>query len=195
MKAAQLAKSYSKPLVLDPVGVGASQLRTDAAQSLIPYVNIIRGNASEILVLANEEGETKGVEASRSVSQASMAARKLAESLQKIVVVSGPVDLITDGSDEINLPYGSSLMPLVTGMGCALTAVMASFTALDLSPYKASLLSTAYFGLCGQQSEKKAKEPGSFRQLFIDSLFKPDWNLFNEFIATSREGLTHGHAK
>jgi len=176
--AANLAKQQAKPVILDPVGAGASRLRTEAAKSLLPFADIIRGNASEILTLADEVGETKGVEASRTVGQAELPAKQLANSLQKTVVVSGPVDLVTDGAQRINLPFGSSLMPLITGMGCTLTAVIAAFAGIGDNPYQDSLLATAYFGLCGQQSQQRSQEPGTFRQQFINALFKPDWALF-----------------
>ncbi|MBA2711668.1 MAG: hydroxyethylthiazole kinase [Tatlockia sp.] len=187
LSVAQLAQLYSKPLVLDPVGAGASRLRTDSAKLLVPFTTILRCNASEILALANEDNKTNGVEATHLVSQASGTAKKYAQSLQKVVAVSGSVDFITDGCEETNLPFGSPLMPLITGMGCALTGHMAAFATLKVSSYKAAILATAYFGLCGQQSSEKTKEPGSFRQFFIDSLYKPDWKLFKQFEAASQE--------
>lgn len=182
-QAAKLAISQNKPVILDPVGAGASRLRTKAAKALLPFATIIRGNASEILALADEVSETKGVEASRSVNQAATAAQTLASSMQKVVVVSGPVDLITKGMEQMNLPFGSPLMPLITGMGCTLTAVIAAFAATGLSPYQAAAHATAYFGLCGQAVHQQAQGPGHFRELFIDSLYKPDWALFNEDVA------------
>lgn len=185
LEASRLASLQSKPVILDPVGAGASRLRTGMAHSLFPFATIIRGNASEILALANEENTTKGVETSHSVSQASLAAKHLAQRLKNTVVVSGPVDLITDGSLELNLPFGSAMMPLVTGMGCALTAVMAAFASLNLNPYKASILATAYFGLCGQQSFQQTQELGTFKLNFINALFKPNWTLLNGFFQES----------
>jgi hydroxyethylthiazole kinase len=186
LKATALAKKLHKPLILDPVGAGASLFRTAAAKSLLPDMDIIRGNASEILALADEVSETRGVEASRTVMQAASSAKKLALGLKKTIVVSGPIDLITDGTKEVNLPFGSSLMPLITGMGCTHTAVIASFCGLGFSFYKAALLATAYFGLCGQQAHQKEQEPGTFRQQFINTLFKPDWALFSEFVAANQ---------
>ncbi|CEG59884.1 hydroxyethylthiazole kinase [Legionella micdadei] len=181
-RAATVARFQKKTVILDPVGAGASQLRTEAAKSFLAYADIIRGNASEILALVDEAGETKGVEASRSVNQAAAAAKTLASSLHKVIVVSGPIDLVTNSSEEMNLPFGSPLMPLVTGMGCTLTAVIAAFAATCESKYNASLLATAYFGLCGQTAYQQTQEPGSFRQVFVDRLFKPDWDLFNQFV-------------
>ncbi|WP_035918305.1 hydroxyethylthiazole kinase [Legionella fairfieldensis] len=189
IRATHLANIQKKPVVLDPVGAGASHLRTSAAKILLPGVNILRGNASEILALVDEKSNTKGVETSRSVSHAMKAAKELAFSPHKTVVVSGPVDFITDGLQTINLPFGSPLMPLVTGMGCTLTAVIAAFATTGLTNYKASLLATAYFGLCGQSAYEKVQEPGSYKQVFIDSLYKPDWRLFSKFISASEETL------
>ncbi|CDZ77995.1 Hydroxyethylthiazole kinase [Legionella massiliensis] len=179
--AASLAKQQHKTIILDPVGAGASRLRTEAAKSLLPFADIIRGNASEILALADEVGETKGVEASRTVDQAAFSAKKLAKTLRNVVVVSGPVDLVTDGTATIKLPFGSALMPLITGMGCTLTAVIAAFAGIGSNAYKDSLLATAYFGLCGQQSQQRTQEPGTFRQQFINALFKPDWAFFADY--------------
>ncbi|KTC87269.1 hydroxyethylthiazole kinase [Legionella drozanskii] len=179
-QAAEMASCQKKPVILDPVGAGASRLRTEAAKNFLPFADIIRGNASEILALVGDVSETKGVEASRSVNQAAAAAQTLASSMQKVVVVSGPIDLITDGAEKMSLPFGSPLMPLVTGMGCTLTAVIAAFAATGLNFYQAAVHGTAYFGLCGQSVHQQAQGPGHFRQLFIDNLYNPDWVLFNE---------------
>lgn len=183
--AAEIAKAKNKPLILDPVGAGASRLRTDLAQHLSAYATIIRGNASEILALADNLNTTKGVEAVNSVEQASAAAKRFARLMQAIVVVSGPVDLISDGSEEINLPFGSPLMPLVIGLGCTLGAVIAAFAALNLKPFDAAVLATAYFSLCGQQSFQQAQEPGLFKQYFINSLYRPDWVLFKDWVSVA----------
>ncbi|MBA2657799.1 MAG: hydroxyethylthiazole kinase [Tatlockia sp.] len=178
----QLAKSQNKPVILDPVGAGASRLRTEAAKALLPFVSIVRANASEILALADNRRETKGVEATHSVNQAASAAKSWAASTTKIAVVSGPVDLVTDGNQALNLPYGSYLMPLITGMGCTLSAVIAAFAALNPNPFQAAFMATAYFGLCGQQTDRQTQELGSFKEFFINALFKPDWELFKEWI-------------
>lgn len=180
--AAKLAKEQKKPVILDPVGAGASQLRTRTAKALLPYADVLRANASEILALAEKEEATKGVESTHSVQQALYAAKNLAASLQKSVVVSGPVDFLTDGRKEEFLPFGSALMPLVTGMGCTLAAVIAAFSACASNVYQASVLATAYFGLCGQAAQRKVEGPASFRQAFIDNLYKPDWVFFEELI-------------
>ncbi len=176
--AASLAHALHKPVILDPVGAGASKLRTQAALRLLPFAHVIRGNASEIISLTSSSGATKGVEAIDSVIKAISSASNLAQELQKIVVISGPEDFITDGTQEKILPFGSSLMPLTTGMGCTMTAVISAFLAINPNHFQAVAQATAYFGLCGQLTEQYAKTPGAFRQVFIDNLFQPDWDFF-----------------
>lgn len=184
LQTASWAKDRHVPIILDPVGAGASQLRTDAAQSLLPFAHIIRGNSSEIVALTEGKRGTNGVESSLDVHDAMNAAHTLSR-LQKVVVVSGAVDFVSTYESSHHLPFGSMMMSLVTGMGCALTAVIAAFAGSGLSHDKAALYGTAYFGLCGQTAALSAKAPGSFRQKFIDTLYDPDWDTIEEFIASA----------
>lgn len=177
IQTAMLAKNAGLPVVLDPVGAGASRLRTDIAQNLMPYATIIRGNSSEIVALAGEINTTRGVEASIAVADAIDTANTLALD-KRVVVISGVNDYITDGRNSCYLPFGSPLMALVTGMGCTLTAVIAAFVGSGFNTYHAALYATAYFGLCGQVAAQQAMAPGSFRQCFIDQLYNPDWQQF-----------------
>lgn len=185
--AATIANSLNKPVILDPVGAGASQLRTHAALKLLPFADVVRGNASEIISLNGSSATTKGVETSEPVLKAISSATNLAQELQKIIIISGPEDFVTDGKKEKKLPFGSTLMPLVTGMGCTMTAVLSAFIATNPHHFTAAVQATAYFGLCGQLTEQKTKTPGTFRQLFIDHLFQPDWGFF----ANIAEGVNH----
>ncbi|MGL4859388.1 MAG: hydroxyethylthiazole kinase [Enterobacteriaceae bacterium] len=177
--AAQLARQYGKPVILDPVGAGASQIRTQTARELLPLVDIVRGNASEIMALANISHSTQGVESVNSTDEAKQAALTLACQHNITVVISGAVDFITDGQRQEEVHLGSALMPLVTGMGCTLTAVVAAFRALFSDSMTASLLATRYFTLCGMLAEQKSTLPGSFRTHFIDALYAPDFGLIS----------------
>lgn len=183
LTAAEIAHSLQKPVILDPVGAGASKLRTEAALKLLNYAHVIRGNASEIIALSGSIKTTKGVEAVHAVQSAVSNAKTLALTLNKIIVVSGPQDFITDGQQSTTLDYGSYLMPLVTGMGCTMTAVLSAFVADDSDYFTAALHATAYFGLCGQLTQEKTKAPGTFKQQFIDSLYQPDWTFFERALA------------
>lgn len=175
------AATHRKPIVLDPVGAGASRTRDALANKLLNVAEIVRGNASEILALHGVESKTKGVDSAHAVQDAVQAAKALSENGKRIIAVSGPEDYITDGTHESRFPYGSSMMPKITGMGCTLTAVIAAFRAVVDDPYKATEHATAYFGLCGQLAEQKSAGPGSFRMNFIDTLHAPDWAAFQKF--------------
>lgn len=187
--ASQIANSLKKPLILDPVGSGASKLRTTASTKLLALANIIRGNASEIISLSGVNGVTKGVETSDTVENAIDSATSLAQKHNKIIVISGPEDFVTDGTQRQILPFGSSLMPLITGMGCTLTAVLSAFVALNPDYFQASVYATSYFGLCGQLTHFQTKAPGAFRQTFIDNLYNPDWEFFTH--AFNNSGVKH----
>lgn len=174
-RVAQLAEKYHKPIVLDPVGAGATRVRTSSSRELMNYADIVRGNASEIMALLEDGKKTLGVESTHPVNDAIHSASLLARDLQCTVVVSGEQDFLTDGHREAFLAFGSSLMPLVTGMGCTLTAVIAAFQAVIPNAYEAAYLATAYFSLCGSLAARKTDKPGSFRTFFIDELYAADF--------------------
>lgn len=178
LRAAEVASALNKPIILDPVGSGASTLRTTNALKLLDSANVVRGNASEILALCRADSTTKGVESLHAVAEATDQAKALAKNLNKIIVISGPTDYITDGERELSLSFGSSLMPLVTGMGCTLTAVVSAFAAIHSDWFTAASQATAFFSLCGQHANQSAQSPGSFRQEFIDNLYHPNWDYF-----------------
>ncbi len=174
--AVELATSHHKPIILDPVGAGATPIRTTSARSLMMSADIIRGNASEIMALLDDNNQTLGVESSHPVSDAKHHAILLARRHDCTLVISGAIDFITNGSQETQLGFGSALMPFVTGMGCTLTAVMAAFRAILPNAYEAAHLATAYYGLCGHLAAQKTNQPGSFRTFFIDELYKADFD-------------------
>lgn len=175
-KAIEIANHKKIPIVFDPVGAGASQIRTQNACEIMPYAQIIRGNASEIMALTNHSIKTAGVESTQSTNDAKQSATDLAKKLNCTIAVSGQEDFITDGLSEESQLLGSALMPMVTGMGCTLTAVIAAFAAITPNYFDAARMACAYFGLCGSLTEAKAPFPGSFRTLFIDEIYKADFN-------------------
>lgn len=177
--ASSIAQSLNKPIILDPVGTGASVLRTTNAVRLLNAAHVIRGNASEIISLSNAKGATKGVESVHGVDEAINTAKNLAHELNKVIVISGPTDYITDGQQEQSFTFGSALMPVVTGMGCALTAVMSAFVSTNPNHYEAATHAALFFSLCGHYAHEVTTSPGSFRQQFIDNLFNPNWNYFS----------------
>ena len=166
------AKLKNKPLILDPVGAGASKLRTRIAREFLPHIDIVRGNASEIIALVNDNHQTLGVESLSTTEQAEKTAVLLAKKYDITVIVSGSQDFITNGLEKITLISGSPLMALVTGMGCTLTAVIAAFNVVIADAFEASKTAALYYGLCGTLAANKTTAPGSFSKQFIDELYQ-----------------------
>ena len=183
----EIAARHDKPIILDPVGCGASQIRTQAAQSLLPFSSIVRGNASEIMALFNSSTKTHGVDALHRTHDAQEAALQISLANHNVVVVSGENDLVTDGNNLRLLPFGAPIMPMVVGMGCTLTAVIAAFHAVVPNALEAAQLATAYFGLCGQMAYQQSSLPSSFRTAFIDTLYNPDWETIAVLLSAEEE--------
>jgi len=161
------------PIVLDPVGSGATAFRTGTAKRIIEEtsVSVIRGNASEILSLRNEDSKTKGVDSIHSVDEAAEAAKALAIELGVTLAITGPVDLVTDGKRVLRVANGHSLMPYVTGTGCAATAIIGAFVAVDKDPVTATATALAYYGLAGEKAGATSNGPGSFMVNLLDALY------------------------
>ena len=178
-KAARALFANKKPWVLDPVGIGLSELRTQILNQLKIYKPaIVRGNASEIIALAKlwgliEEagGKVRGVDSTEKVSAAKSAAINIAKFTGGAVAVSGEEDLVTDGKAVIFCAGGSELFTKITGSGCALGGVMAVYLAVT-SPFVAALTATTMFNLAGTKAAGKFNAPASFKINFLDNLYK-----------------------
>lgn len=179
-KALELAKYYKKPIILDPVGAGATILRTKTAREFLQHATIVRGNASEIMALGNDNSKSLGVESLDSTESAQAEACELARTYNVTITVSGALDFITDGTRKKLLQEGHSLMTRVTGMGCLLTAVIAAFRTVVPDSFEAATIATAYFGLCGGLAATKATQPGTFRVAFIDALYAADFQAMKQ---------------
>ena len=173
IKAGNKASELQTPIILDPVGSGATPLRTDSAKKIITEtrVTVIRGNASEILSLRHTESKTKGVDSIHSVEEAAKTATVLAQELDTTLAITGPVDLITDGSRVIRVQNGHPLMGYVTGTGCTATVTIGAFLAVDDDPVTAAATALAYFGLAGEVAGQNAAAPGSFMIQMLDALY------------------------
>jgi hydroxyethylthiazole kinase len=173
IKAGKKASAQGTPIILDPVGSGATALRTNSAKQIIDQtkVSVIRGNASEILSLRHEDSKTKGVDSVHSVDEAADTARVLAEELQTTLAITGPVDLITDGQRIVRVSNGHPLMGYVTGTGCTATTAIGAFLAVDSDPVSATATALAFFGLAGEVAGQTASAPGSFMIQMLDALY------------------------
>jgi hydroxyethylthiazole kinase len=161
------------PIVLDPVGAGATRLRTESARKILSQirVSVLRGNASEILSLQDENSRTKGVDAVHGVDEAARTTGRLAAELGSTLAITGPVDLITDGRSVVRVANGHSLMASVTGTGCTATAAIGAFLTVDPEPVSAAATALAFFGLAGEVAGDSAAAPGSFMIKMLDALF------------------------
>lgn len=168
------ANRLNKPLILDPVGVGASQYRTRMGLDLLERYkfSIIRGNASEIMALAGVEQNTKGVDSTKTTLYAIPSARILTSIQPAVIVVSGRVDAVVSAEEVQFCDRGSVLMPQITGSGCLLTAVISAFDAIHNDSFEASWAAVNFYAICGELAAKNAAGPGSFVIAFLDALSK-----------------------
>ena len=171
-KACELANRLHKTIVLDPVGAGASALRTEASLELLNQFSItaVRANASEILALAACTATTKGVDSVVSTAFALDAARELSEKYDVAVIMSGEMDYIIDHQQTAELKVGSPVMAKITGSGCLLSAVSAAFLAIETNRFAAATAATHFYGMCGERAAQAAEKPGSFKVAFLDEL-------------------------
>ncbi|MHB1413170.1 MAG: hydroxyethylthiazole kinase [Thermoleophilia bacterium] len=173
--AAKTANSVGIPVILDPVGAGATRLRTDAINEIMgnASISVLRGNCSEVLSLGSSAIKTKGVDTSLSLSDQTVeAARQMAVDKKCVIAISGEEDCITDGHQVFRVRNGQPLMTRVTGSGCGLTAVTAAFCAVaENSLALATAAAFGYYGLCGDLAVKTSDKPGSFHVAFIDQLY------------------------
>lgn len=171
LEAAQAAKDAGRPWVLDPVAIGVLPVRTALAQDMLALQpDVIRGNASEIMALAQMGTGGRGVDATAGVDQAMPAAIALAQRTGGVVAVSGPQDLITDGTHHVRIDNGSPLLTRVTGGGCALGSVMAAFASLPGSLLTNTVAAATIYTIAAETAAAKAAGPGSFAVHFLDAL-------------------------
>jgi hydroxyethylthiazole kinase len=170
--AMQLAQQQGIPCILDPVGAGASSLRTDTARHLCTLKPaVIRGNASEIMALAGITQPTKGVDSMQDSLAATSAAQSLAKEYQCTVVVSGAKDIIVTDRQLIFINNGHPLMQRATGTGCTATALLGAFCAIQPSFQQAAIAAMAIMGIAGELAAEQASGPGSWGIQFLDQLY------------------------
>lgn len=173
-KAAEKAAGRKIPIVLDPVGAGATPYRTRTAKSLMRAAApaIIRGNASEIMSLAEAGSTTKGVDSTSASDQALAAAGALSREFACAVCVTGAVDFIVSTRAVAEVKNGHPMMPRVTGLGCTATALCGAFAAVNPDYDRATAHAMAVMGIAGEMAAESAAGPGSFRVNFIDALYR-----------------------
>ncbi|MFP4199115.1 MAG: hydroxyethylthiazole kinase [Halanaerobium sp.] len=177
LKAGKKANQLGIPIVFDPVGVGATDFRTEDAQKLITELDfaVIKGNQGEVSVLAGQSAEVKGVESIGNYAEIDLIAEKLARDLNTIIVVSSKVDIISNGKITKKIDRGSSLMAEVVGTGCMLGSTLGVFAAAAGSSNfsKIDVLEPAvyYYSIAAERSAKKEKTPAKFKREFLDNIY------------------------
>ena len=163
------------PVVLDPVGSGATPLRTEAAKKILAEVpvTVIRANASEAMSLfsGTEDIKIRGVDSIETVDAVRDGARRLAGELKKIIAVTGEVDFITDGKTDIEVHNGHPMFSVVTGTGCAATTAISCFCAVEPDYLAATACALGYYGLAGEEAARVSAGPGSFQVALFDVLY------------------------
>lgn len=161
------------PIVLDPVGSGATRLRTETCRRLLTELSptIVRGNASEIASLAGARTVTKGADSTLATDDAIEMARFLSERWHCVVCVSGATDLIVGDGVVLRVRNGHPLMTRVTGLGCTATALTGAFAAVNRSPLRAAAHAMALMGIAGEIAAEQSSGPGSLQVRFLDVLY------------------------
>lgn len=185
--AGERAAACGKPALLDPVGAGASKLRTDTAIALLGKVKftVIRGNISEIRTLARGCGTTKGVDADAAerVSEDNLAesakfAMEFARSANAIIVMTGAIDIAADEERAFAIRNGAPMMSRITGAGCMLSAMTAAYLAANRdNPLEATVTSVCAMGLCGERAAARLGTNdgnSTFRNYLIDEIYNLD---------------------
>jgi hydroxyethylthiazole kinase len=173
-KAAAQAATRGIPIVLDPVGAGATPYRTDTVRELVAATppTIIRGNASEIMALFGARVRTKGVDSTVASATALEAAQALQGSLGSVVCISGETDYIVGDKALFRVRNGHPMMTRVTGLGCTATALCGAFAAVTSDPARAAAQAMAVMGIAGEMAAEKSEGPGTMQMHFLDALYR-----------------------
>lgn len=184
--AGRKANQLRKPVILDPVGVGATKFRTQIAKQLLEEIqfSVIKGNISEMKALATGQGSTRGVDASthdlgKDLGQVIALAHSLWKDTESVIVISGAKDIITNGKRTHIIENGQSIMAQITGTGCMLSSIIGGLVgATPEQVFDSTVTATALMGVSGDLALEKLNEigggPNTYRSLLIDYLTKVD---------------------
>ncbi|MDX6474626.1 MAG: hydroxyethylthiazole kinase [Gaiellaceae bacterium] len=171
--AGRVANERRIPVVLDPVGAGATTYRTETAKRILDEVDItvLRGNAGEIATLVGVEAEVRGVESIGSGGDPAELAREAGRRLGLVASVTGAVDHVSDGDTTISIANGDPLLATITGTGCMSSALTGCFLAVNAeAPLAAAAEALVAFGVAGEDAAAGARGPGSFHVALYDAL-------------------------
>ncbi|WP_456321863.1 hydroxyethylthiazole kinase [Palaeococcus sp. (in: euryarchaeotes)] len=181
-KAVEIASELGKPIILDPVGAGATRLRTKTSLKLLDMgdITILRGNFGEIKALLGEHGKTRGVDsAAYDMEEAKKLALEASKEFNTVAAVTGAVDYVSNGRDIYAVENGHKMLGRVTGTGCMVTSLTGAFVAID-EPLRAAVSALVIFGIAAEKAYEEAKYPGSFHVKLYDWLYRMDCELIKE---------------
>jgi hydroxyethylthiazole kinase len=170
--AGKRANELKIPVVLDPVGAGATRLRTSSARKLIGDLKlaVIKGNAGEVATLAGEEASVRGVDSMSVKKDIIGIATKFAGIIGTTVAITGKTDIVSDGKSTLLVDNGHQLMGSFSGSGCMAASVCGAFAAVSGDRLKSTVAALAAFGIAGENAARKAKGPGSFKVALFDAV-------------------------
>ncbi len=171
------ANARGIPVVLDPVGVGATDYRTRSARRILEHVNVtvLRGNAGEVATLVGAAAEVRGVESISTGLEPAELARQAAQRLHVVAAVTGPVDHVSDGERVLAVSNGHELLAAVTGTGCMSSALTGCFLAAKSGDaLEAAAEALAAFGVAAEDAAAGAAGPGTFHARLYDALYALD---------------------
>jgi hydroxyethylthiazole kinase len=170
--AGRVANERGVPVVLDPVGAGATRYRTDTARRILDEVDVtvLRGNAGEVATLVGIDAEVRGVESIAVGGDPAELARAAASHFGLVAAVTGAVDHVSDGHAVAAVSNGHPLLASITGTGCMSSAVTGCFLAVADSPFDGAVEALVAFGVAGEDAARVAAGPGSFHVALYDAL-------------------------
>jgi hydroxyethylthiazole kinase len=171
--AGKAANEQGVPVVLDPVGAGATSFRTETARRLLDEVKVavLRGNQGEVATLVGIRAEVRGVESMGAAGDPAELARTVARTLGVVASVTGRIDHVSDGDRSLAVSNGHELLASVTGTGCMSSAITGSFLAVARdAPLEAAVGALVAFGVAGEDAARDARGPGSFHVGLYDAL-------------------------
>ena len=177
LAAGRAANTAGVPVVLDPVGAGATSYRTETAGRILQEVEVavVRGNAAEIATLVGREAEIRGVESIDASDSAEELVRAAAQELGTVVAVTGAIDRISDGEHTVAVANGDPLLAKITGSGCISSAITGCFLAVRPdAPLATAAEALVALGVAGEDAALEAKGPGSFHVALYDALYGLD---------------------
>ena len=162
------------PVILDPVGAGATRLRTETAHALLHklHITVLKGNAGEIATLAGAEGKVRGVDSASVKGDPAEIARKLADKLGIVVAASGATDVVTDGMRTLLVDNGHPMMGRVSGTGCMASSVAGAFATVTHDHVTSTAAALAAFGVSGERAVSRCTGPASYKIALLDEIYR-----------------------